>query len=101
MGIYAVTDFGVMSAQNAAIGAINGTLASLGAATQAAASVVTPPGAEPASVRAVAQQQAAIAHYSMMFQAGMEQLMERVAGTEVFSGVSSAIEEAGAASFAL
>lgn len=101
MGIYEVADFGVMSAQNAAVSAINETLSSLGAATHAAASVVTPAGGDPASVRAVAQQQAAITHYSSMFQLGMEQLRERAIGTEMFNGVAQATESAGAAGFAL
>lgn len=101
MGIYAVSEFGELAAGNAAVSAINGALTASSAATDAAASTITPPGGEGASVKAVAQQIAAVNHFNAMFAMGMEQLMERVTGTTLFGAAGEAVEAANAASFAV
>jgi len=100
-GIFKITDFGEVLTQNAAVSAINGMLASSSAATSAAASTITPPGGEGASALAVSQQVAAVEQFGAMFQMGMEQLMERVAATDIFSATSEAVEGLNAAGFAL
>ena len=76
-------------------------LTSSSAATSAAASAITPPGGEGASALAVAQQVAAVEQFGAMFQLGMEQLMERVVSTEMFSATSEATDAFNAASFSL
>lgn len=96
-GIYRVTDFFELAAGNAAMGAVQNTLESVGAATTAGASAITPPGSEGASVRAVAQQQAAVTQYGAMFTAGMEMLRQRLMTTTTWGGVAEATEAASAA----
>lgn len=100
-GIFQISDFGELLTQNAAVSFINGMLTSSSAATSAAASAITPPGGEGASALAVAQQVAAVEQFGAMFQLGMEQLMERVASTEMFSATSEATNALNAASFAI
>lgn len=101
MGIYAISSFGELAAGNAAVSAINSALTASSSATDAAASSITPPGGEGASLKAVAAQIAAVNHFNAMFSMGMEQLMERVTGTTLFNGVSEAVESANAASFGI
>jgi|SRR5690625_1742826 len=101
MGIYAVSDFGELAAGNAAVAAINGALTSMGAANDVAVSALTPPGGETASASAVAAQIAAVNHYHAMFQMGMEQLMERVIGTDMYGAAASATQAINVTSLAL
>lgn len=83
--------------QNALVQVTSGALASAGAASTGAASALTPPGSEGASIRAVAQQIAAVEQWAAMFSMGMEQIISRSADTEVFSVASTAVDEAGGA----
>lgn len=81
--------------QNAMVQVTSGFLASAGAASTSAAAVLTPPGMEGASLRAVSQQVAAVEQWSAMFAMGMEQIISRSADTETFSVATTAIDEAG------
>ena len=100
MGIYAVSDFGELAAGNAAVSAINAALAATTATTEAMGSSLTPPGGDGSSVRAVAQQIAAVNHFAAMFTMGLEQLQERVGTTSVFGATAEAVEASNAMSVA-
>ncbi len=100
-GLFKITEFGELLTQNAAVSFINGTLASASAATSAAGATITPPGGEGASALAVSQQVAAVEQFGAMFQLGMEQLMERVVSTDIFSATTEATNSLNAASFAI
>lgn len=100
MGIYSVSDFGELAAGNAAVSAVNAALTATNAATAAAASVLTPPGGDGASIRAVAQQVMAVEQFSAMFMLGMQQLQGRVMDTTAFGAAAEATEAANAASVA-
>lgn len=101
MGIYGISDFGEIAAGNAAVSTINGAMAAAGAANDMAVSALTPPGGETASDAAVMKQIAAVNHYHAMFQMGMEQLMERVAGTTMYQGTSEVVQAINVAGLAL
>lgn len=99
--IYAVSDFAEIGIQNAAVQTIQGTLASVTAATSSAAATITPPGGEGASTRAVGQQMANVEQFAAMFTMGLEKLQERIVATDMFQSVASGTEAANAAGFAM
>ncbi len=81
--------------QNALVQTTSGLLASAGAASTGAAAALTPPGMEGASLRAVAQQIAAVEQWAGMFSLGMEQIISRSADTEVASATNTMVDQAG------
>lgn len=96
-GLFRVTDFAELAVQNGAVSTIQGTLTAISTTTAAAAATLTPPGAEGASMRAVAQQIISVEQFAAMFTQGMMALQERVAATDMFSASTQAVEAASAA----
>lgn len=96
-----VTSFGDVAAQGAQATALNTGFAASSAASNAAVSVLTPPGNEGASFRAVANQEASTQQFWAMMGLGVEQVNERVAATAADSAGWMAIDGAGAASVAV
>lgn len=92
-----VTSFGDVAAQGAEATALNAGFASSSAAANAAVSVLTPPGNEGASYRAVANQVGGTQEFWAMMALGVEQVNERVGATAADSAGWMAIDAAGAA----
>lgn len=101
MSLYSVTGFGEIAAGNAAIQAIHSALTSASAVNEAAASAITPPGSEGASVRAVSQQMVSINHFGAMLAMGLEQLEERIGSTTIFGETAESTEALNEASTAI
>lgn len=87
-----VHDGAGLMAGNALVQTIHMALTSATAANQTAASAITPPGSEGASVRAVGQQMMSIDHFGAMLAMGLEQLEERIGSTGIFAVTSEMTE---------
>ncbi len=99
-GLFSVSSFGQLAAENGVVAATHSILSALTETTLAGASALTPPGGEGASVKAVASQIAAVQQFGAMANVALEQITEHTASTSIFGATTEGANLAEAANLA-